>query len=274
MKRATIIRIINGTESLRRDMYERFAPFVPAAFSKDLYVGGRLDLPMEENSNELTNALKYAHEKNLSPKLFSCVYYSNGELDKIPFFEMRLLSPLEKEGTSALDYGTAYENECPICHLGGTPLADVCVDRKFIRPNASIGHLLPDIFVSDEVKNLIVAHGLTGVTFQHKVIDWKKRELKPISVMSVHNRLPPMHETVWKDNESICAMCGRRSFFIRSEIRYKEADLQNTMDFNITQEYLDAWKIPAIIVSAKVRKCFIKNKVRAGFIPITILAGK
>ena len=271
MKRATIIRITNGTESLRKEMYEQFAHCVPPVFYKDLYVGGRLDLPLEENSEALMKALAYAHKKGLSPKLSSCVYYSKGELNEIPFFEMRLLSPLEKEGTSALDYGTIYENVCPDCHLGGIPCADVRIDRKFIRTNASIGHLLPDIFVSEEIKNLIIAHEFKGVVFQHKLTDWKNREMKRFFVMSVLNQLPPMNDTVWKDNERICSICGKTSFYVHSELRYEREKLKDAMDFNLSQEYLDAWKMPAIVVSARVRECFSENKVRAGFIPITLL---
>lgn len=260
-----------GSEATKRKMYELFSPFVPSAFFKDLYVGGRLDLPLEENSEALMKALAYAQEKKLSPKLYSSVYYTKKEIEEIPFFEMRILSPLEREGTSALDYGTIYEDACPICRLGGTPCGDVRVDRNLIRPNASIGHLLPDTFVSEEVKNLIDIHKFTGVAFPHKVTDWKNREIKKLFVMRVLNRLPPMNDTVWKDCEETCSNCGKTSFYVHSELRYEQEKLKDANDFNLSQEYLDAWKIPAIIVSARVRKCFIDNKVRAGFIPITLL---
>ncbi len=253
--------------------YKNFSLASKLSKSKQ-YVDSELRFPFYENSEELTNALLFANSHKMKYILFTDTYYSKTEIEKeIKYFRLYPSYPTELEGTTEKSYGTILEGGCSCCGVGDKSFGDVLIDRKLMK-KCKIGCLIPDYVVSKEVKEIIENNGLTGVTFEKRVKDYKGREMDDFYVMNIENILPPMIKTVGIQEYELakkCDVCGYRTVYLRSDMRYKKESFKTNFDFNLTQEYLDNDWNRYIIVSAKVRRVFKENKVRVGFKPVTLL---
>lgn len=259
MRRATILFSFAGKDP---KIYDKYAPFFVKGFysSRD-----PLSMPLEPDSEALHEAIRdicrtaddaYYH-------LMSRTEYTRKELAAIPFFQLDVGFPLELEGTDPSDYGTKYTGGCPVCGLGRKLAGDVFVDRKFIR-KYRIGELQPDYFVSEEIRRLIEEAGLTGVSFEREVRDYKGRELPHrFYVMNIHHTLPPLSTSTWLEDTKkrhMVSSCGHGTIYLRSDLQYERKKLEGAMDFNLTAEILNNDQIPALVVSAKTRKVFREHK--------------
>lgn len=204
---------------------------------------------------------------------YELVKYSEAEKKQAAFFEMNVSCALEAEGTSAASYGTQYTNCCPICKIGGTPVGDILVDRKFVK-KYSITSLKPDVIVSKQVKWLIESNGFSGVHFDTSVRDYKGRKMEEFYRLSIENVMAPANEKTWFSVEppaTRCEECGMTVPYLHSNFYYKEADLTGLADFNLTFEYIDNWNERMMIVSRRVMETFKKYKIRVGFNMINIV---
>ncbi|MDF2804188.1 MAG: hypothetical protein K0S61_4093 [Anaerocolumna sp.] len=275
MKRVTSVCIIGGGNKIRSELYEQFKEKIPKEFSGYKYTGGQLNLPLNSDSDELHQVIEIAQKNNLHPTLFSKVYYTKKEIEEYNFFQMRILSPLEIEGTDASDYGTKYEGGCPnpSCRLGKKLIGDVLVDRKFMKWD--IGSLRPDIYVTKKLKEVIFSNKCTGVLFEKMVKDFKNREMPEFFVMEINNVLAPMSSSTWlvSDSKGIGTTkeCNHQIIYLRSDLHYEREKLEGALDFNMSVEYVDNFREQEIIVSNKVRKLFIQHKIHAAFFPITVI---
>ena len=271
MKRVTKFVLIVPDE-LHRELHERYRDNIPKEFSQyKNYRWGALELPLEPDSQELKELCFFAHANGFHPKLFSSVYYTKKELEHIPYFQMILDSPLELEGTCAYDYGTKYVDACPVCKVGGKRVGDVLVDRKFLKKK-KIGYLQPDLFVSENVRQIIEDHGLTGVSFDGEVKDYRGRDMEKFYTMNIHHILPPMSKTTWFIESGVASKCEHHTIFLASDMQYECEKLNGALDFNLSTEYVNNDKERQIVVSARVRRIFKEYKIGfSHFIPITII---
>lgn len=272
MKRATIICIVGGDKSIRGELYDIFKTKIPKEFLKYKYDGGQLNLPLEPDSPEFFQAMEFANKFSLHPTLFSKIQYTKREIEEMPFFNMIIPDSLELEGTDASDYGTRYKGGCLVCGLGGIPIENVLIDRKLVK-KYKIGSVRPNLYVSKEFKEVLESNNLTGVSFNHEMKDYKGRDMPKYYIADIPNILPPMSNSTWLESNggSRYKECGHQVIYLRSDIQYERDKLKNALDFNLSQEYVDNFRLRVIIVSAKVRKLFMQNKVHAGFFPVAIL---
>lgn len=283
MERVSSICIVtggDGGDALLREIYEHVKHDIPKVFAKKYVYSGRgqLNLPLPEQSSSYRYVMDLAERYHLHPTVFQKVYYSKTEQECAEYFQMRILSPLELEGTDAADYGTQYEGGCPnpTCRLGKKLAGDALVDRKFLNQKKwDIGTLRPDIYVSGKLKDLICSNGFTGVSFEHGVKDFKGREMPKYYVMEIQNVLPPMAPSTWLIQDEYVHKwykeCGHQVVYLRSDIQYEKDKLEGALDFNLSMEYVDNFRLQEIIVSPKVRKLFMQYKVHAGFFPVATL---
>ena len=241
-------------------------------------VGGRITLVLDEASKTYTDVISMAEKYRLNPTVFQSVRYTKAEIEQIEYFQMRILSPLEIEGTDAADYGTQYDGGCPnpTCRLGRHLVGDVLVDRKFLNQKKwDIGTLRPDIYVSEKLKDVIVSNNLTGVSFEHEVKDFKGRKMPSFHVMDIETVLPPMATSAWLCHDEYThkwyGQCDHQVIYLRSDVQYEKEKLEVAKDFNLSTEYVDNYRLQVIIVSARVRKLFQQGKVHAGFFPVALL---
>lgn len=275
MNRITGLRIIGGEDEFCQELYNHVKHDIPKEWAKKYEYSGRsqLNLPLEQNSPSYQYVMEMAQKHDLHPTVFQIVNYTKLEIENSEYYEMRIPEPLELEGTDAANYGTQYADGCPYCGLGGRPISDVLVDRRFIK-NYKIGTLFPDIYVSESLKELILESHLTGVSFEHEVKDYKGREMPKCSVMDIPNVLPPMSDSAWliKDKDyGRYKECGHQVTYLRSDIKYEREKLDEAQDFNLTNEFVDNFRLRQIIVSARVRQLFKRNKVYAAFFPVAML---
>lgn len=199
--------------------------------------------------------------------------YTKEEVENAEYVQMLVSEPLESEGTYARDYGTKYTNCCQACQIGGDLIGDVKVDRKFVK-KYSIASLRPDIFVSKQVKWLIEENGLTGVSFEHKVVDYKGREIPEYYVMTFDSIMPPMDSRTWFTFDpyaKFCPVCNKKIPYLRSHCYYKKSDFINAKDFNLSYEAFDNFAQQAIIVSKKTKDIFKKYKIRCGYYMLNVI---
>ena len=158
---------------------------------------GLLCIPLYEHSDAYKYVMDITEKEHLYPRLFQDVQYTKSELDKIRYFQMGIPDVLEYEGKDTKDYGTKFVDSCKVCVIGGKPVSDAMVDRKFLK-KYKIGSLRPCIFVKRELRDIILKTELTGVSFNYKVRDYKNRPLQDdYYVMEIDNILPPMKNTTW-----------------------------------------------------------------------------
>lgn len=230
-------------------------------------------LPLEENSTSYNYVMEKAAEHEVHPIVCQIIHFTKSEIENCEYFTMNIMAPLELEGTDAADYGTQYEGGCSICGLGKKLVGDALINRKFMK-KWDIGTVCPDIYVSEKLKDIICSNGLTGVSFDHELRDWKGREMPKFYVMDVGNVLPPMSKSVWLRLEYEYPQykeCGHQIIYLRSDVEYEKEKLDGVNDFNLSAEYVNNYRLQEIIVSAKVRNLFKKHKVCAGFFPVAIL---
>jgi len=278
MKRISSIAIVGGGNELCKEIYNYVKHDIPKEWAiKYKYSGhGLLTLPLEENSSSYQYVMEMARKHELNPTVFQKVHYTNAEIDRSAYFELRIPSPLELEGTEAADYGTQYVGGCtnPRCRLGKTPVGNVLVDRKFMK-KYGIGTLLPDIFVSEQIRDLIYSNNLTGISFDHDVKDFKGRDMPKFYIMEINSVLPPMASSTWLVHGEYVhqrySECGHQVVYLRSDLQYEKEKLYKAKDFNLSSEYVNNDRLQVIIVSQKVRNIFRQHKIRAGFFPVAII---
>ncbi len=277
MKRIYVVTVSEPHDKeLARNIYERVAKNVPSMFSKLCRYDetGPIQLPLECGSSDYEYVINACAENNLSYSITSQrVHYSNAELKKVAYFNMVIPYPLELEGTDAEDYGTIYTGGCPVCGLGKKPIGDVLVDRRFLR-KCKMGVLFPDIYVSANIKDLILANGFTGVSFENQVKDYKNRDIPKAFVMNIQNVLPPMRKSTWLEPDKYIdkryEKCGHQVVYLRSDIQYEKEHLKDAKDFNLTCEHVNNYRLQEIIVSAKVKELFQSHKVFAFYFPVML----
>ena len=255
------------------ELYEMFKQYIPDYQIKQWVTFVEVHIPIDRHTEAFDKLMCLAKENGVLDWYYEYMKHTKKEEREAEFFQMFVSHPLQAEGTFSKDYGTKYLNCCNTCKINGTPVGDVLVDRKFVK-KCEIASLVPDIFVSKEVKWLIETSGLTGVHFEKRVMDYKGREIKEYHVMSFDSILPPMDEETWFCFDPIayeCKECGRRVPYLRSHFYYKQADLADAKDFNLTYEVFDNWREHGIVVSKKAREVLDKAKIRVGYHMINVI---
>ena len=270
MLRVSIIAL-DGPDKTLAEIYDRFKDKVPKPFLKYFRLRFRsLALPLIPDSAEFAEAIELSKSLGLKePEIFSEVYYTKKELEECKFFELYLPDPLELEGIDTTKFGTEYVGCCPECGFGGKLSGDVLIDRKFMK-KYKMGVLIPEVYVSEEIKTLIEESNLTGISFERKVVDCKGREIPNFYIANIHHVLPPMSNTTWF-HEGWKEKCGHSTIYIRSDIQYEADKLAHANDFNLTSEYLENDRMQKVIISSKAKKILQANRYYCWYFPITIV---
>ncbi len=265
------VAVIALCDSIKTEqLYNEIKDFIPSELVDDYpYKKGDVThIPLQRDSAQYNFVWKKANEYGITIyHFYELAKYTTSEIKNAEYFEMGISCALESEGTSAASYGTIYTNCCPECNIGGIPIGDVFVDRKFVK-KYQIASVKPDIFVSKQVKWLIESNNLTGVRFETMLKDFKGRELPEYYCMRIDNILPPADKRTWFSFDPPareCKKCGIKVPYLHSDFYYKRSDLEELNDFNLTYEFINNFSERAIIVSKKVKEIFKINKVRVGF---------
>ncbi len=273
MEKIVILAITYNWDVFNNIIYKQYKDFIPNEELKKIHKNGH-SIALKKDSKELQEVIEKCKENDISYRIFADTYYSKKEIEqKIRFFRMYPSYPTELEGTTEKSYGTILNGGCPCCGVGDKSFGDVLIDRKLMK-KCKIGCLIPDYVVSEEVKEIIENNGLTGVTFEKRVKDYKGREMDNFYVMNIENILPPMSKNTWLNEERMpqkCDICNYCTTYLESDIQYESEKLDSALDFNLTKEYVNNDRNRYLVVSAKVRKVFKENRIRIGFNPITLL---
>lgn len=270
MFRVSII-VLYGPDKTLAEIYDRFKDKIPKPFLNKYHAGlSGIVLPLLSDSAEFAEAIELSKSLGLKePELHSEVYYTKKELDECKFFKLHLPDPLELEGIDTKKYGTEYIGCCPDCGFGGKLSGDVLIDRKYMK-KYKMGILVPEVYVSEDIKNLIEDSNLTGISFERRVVDYKGREIPNYYVASIHNVLPPMSNTTWLRGEWKRS-CGHSIVYLCSDIQYEEDKLAHANDFNLSFEHINNDMMQAVIISSKAKKILQANHCYCWYFPITIV---
>lgn len=227
--------------------------------------------PFEADSPLVQELLKFADQHLIPCDLYANIYFTKTELEKMPFFEMRLLDPLELEDLSIARFGTSYKDRCEHCGFWTESPNEILIDRKFANKckiASSDGHY----FLSEDVRKIFEANGVTGIRYIGDVKDYKGREMSPFKLFESTNILPPISPTMNLTSYGHpCEKCGFDKIYLRQPLEYEKEKLNGALDFNFTYEYFNNDKARVLVVSSKVKKICRENKIFAVFKPILLL---
>lgn len=258
-----------------RDIYETVKSEYPDYLKKNFEYNEAttLYIPMYDTLPSRDYIEQMVRECNLSTRRYEETYYTKKEENEAQAFCLWAPYVLETEGTNTLSYGTKYKDNCPKCKLGGELEGDVLIERRFLKKHG-IANLHNEMVVSKEIKQLIEANGLTGVSFTHRVKDYKGREMPEYYCMSVKNVLPDVNSRTLLEYDppvQKCQACGITVPYILSNLYYSKEDLVDIKDFNLTKEYFNNASERYVIVSKKVKELFKQYGVRAWFNMLNVL---
>ncbi|EFM10223.1 hypothetical protein PaecuDRAFT_3182 [Paenibacillus curdlanolyticus YK9] len=190
--------------------------------------------------------------------------YKKKELNEADYFDVKLHYPWGHVEKSALDHGTKYDdrNKCPKCGEGKYQITDLIIDTKKMGKR-QIAFNYPDIIVTEQTRSVIEENQLTGCKFR-EVIERKGLERTNIFQLVPTQVLDPMNLAKMRlVKHQYCDDCYRGAV-LRSEIIYPKASLLYAKDFNYSMEYygFGTYCTRRLIVSSKVRKVFMENKIR------------
>jgi len=264
----TEIVIIGGSDILYR-MYEEIKAISSEAVN-NYEKGHNLIIITEENSYIYNYTMKFCEDYHLHPNVFRQMYLSKNEVENSLYFYITPLNPLSYDGRNEKYFGTILNGGCDICNVGKKSEGDILVDRKYIK-NKKFVCLVPDFVVSKEVKEIIEANKLTGVSFDRKVKDYKGRDIGEFFVMDIHGIMPTFNESTFFHIEKYCPSCGYPLLLSRSDLRYNKDDLVDILDFNLTKEYFNNSHMHGLIISKKALDVLKKNKIRFKSEPVILL---
>lgn len=253
-------------------IYERFKDEMPAGFESHQSFG-QFSMPFSPDSEALACACKMIENTNHSSyELIRAVRYTKKEIEQVPFFSVYLPTPLELVGSDTAKYGTIYDDGCPNCGVGKSAIGSVFVDRKCLN-KLKMGSLFSDIVVRQEIKEVIECAGLTGISFPDEVKDYKGRAMENhYFKVSIDNILPPLSNQTWLTRYESANCPFHPSLYLRSELQYEQTKLENATDFNLTNEFLNAYRERQLVISARARKILINSGIiRSHFFPVTLL---
>lgn len=256
-----------GQDENLKEFFNQFEQHIPKDIKSEYFYKDR-GYPFEDNDPILKTAIDYLKKNKIEYDITHRIFLTRKEEESWPLFYAIPSHPLEIEGKHPYDYGTKYEKECPHCTYRENRIGDVLVERKFMQKK-KFGVLQPDYFVTDAIREKIEESGLTGVTFDGMVKDYKGREINTIYTMKIDNILPPMHSSVWWRGWNMD--CPHNRIYADSEYRYARNDLTVVNDFNLTHEFMNNPYARVLIISGKARKFFVENGTRTTFWPVKIV---
>lgn len=272
MKRLIIINTTTHREtprSAKQKLDEIFKEYIPKKYISH-YTEGWM-YPFEEDSPHIQELLDFAKANNIPCEFLHNIYFTKTELEKMPFFKIRLPYPLELEGMIPFEFGTKYKDRCEECGFWTESVNEMLIDRKFMKRwkiASADGHN----FLTEDIKRIFDENGLTGINYIGDVKDYKGRDMEPFKLFSCYNVLPPVAESMnLKKYGFPCKKCGFDTTYLLQPLEYEREKLDGALDFNYTYEYCNNDRARQIVVSAKVKKVFRENKIFAIFDPILLL---
>ncbi|MWC26983.1 hypothetical protein [Paenibacillus sp. MMS18-CY102] len=190
--------------------------------------------------------------------------YTKKELNEAHYYDLGLHYPWWQVEKRARDNGTKYDerNKCPKCHQGEYQITDLVIDTKKMGKR-QIAYNYPDVIVTEHIKQIIEESQLAGCYFREVIErrgmnNTKLYQLVPTQVLG-SMKLDRMRLS----KHQYCENCYRGAV-LRSEIIYPEASMLDAKDFNLSLEYygFGTYCTPRLIVSSKVRKLFMENKIK------------
>lgn len=252
------------------DIFEKVRPYI--VHYKDNSQGEEADSFSLEYGTEACN---YVIEKLQADServfMFQRAVLTKEELKNVRYYHIEPHWPLELEGKDTEDFGTQHVNGCPGCGLGKKLEGNIYIDRKFLH-DKHFCWLPPEYGVSERMKKFFESINASGISFGDKILDWKNRPIDEFYELKVNNILPPMSPNTWFEKiprirfEKL--LCEHPEIYERSNYKYKKEDLDNALDFNLTNESLNTSNSREMIVSSRIKDELAKIKYRARFTPV------
>ncbi|KRF27639.1 hypothetical protein [Paenibacillus sp. Soil787] len=262
MKRIALLKI-RGNQDTTNEIYSQFHEKVDKISS----LPSGLEIITDEASIGFLDLMQVLETNRIDYSFFESREYTKQELKEANFFHVGVHYPWEHDALKdAEHYGTKYEfvhdHRCE--HCGKIQASELKLDVKKIGKNHFV-HIRPEFIITDYAKEVIESNQLSGYEIL-PARDYKDRDVQKVYQLVVKNILPPIDDQVRIDpyehySVSDCEYCSSKGF-PRSEFIYRKEEMEQFQDFNLTFEYLNAYRIPLLIVSAKVKELFQKHKIK------------
>lgn len=186
--------------------------------------------------------------------------------------------------------GTKYDltNACPNCHTGAVQTSPLYVnDRalKSIRSHRALMASSGDIILDGGMRKKLTDAEITGISFgdvrvRHENKKWS--EVARDQILIEHILPPTQEELKPEDEKGLCKVCRRGGRRITPETPYREEELVDAKDFNLTWEWFGEFgppdemhyerrSKPYTCVTPKVMNIFREAGVKAfRWIPVNV----
>lgn len=263
---------LRGDYDVLSEIYDKVKSYaVKAKVIEDM-----LPIIIYEDTEGFAILMEEIKKNNLNYTFAEGREYTKEEIEAAEYFTMEIIYPWERDGITADDFGTKYEDSysCSACKGGKKQVSDLIINKKKMG-KYDIATIQPEIIVNERLYNLILENNLLGCQFR-PVKDYKGKDELVLYQLVITNILPPMCDKIRLLIEKgvYCKECKRNGVFLRSEAIYNRESLKGAQDFNLTNEYfgMNLYCQRFVIVSSKVYKLFNKNKIkRVAFEPVRII---
>lgn len=261
MKRTAFIHIRDSSETLHkiRSLFED-------RVDEMTFQPSGLQIKTDKDRSGYQDLISLINMENLSHTFAEYREYTKKEMKDAEYFHLEVRFPWELDPMKNAEYyGTKYENsDARKCECNKNQVSKLQLDVKKLG-KWNIAQIIPEYIITECTKELLESHKLSGCNV-HSASDYKERELQRVYQLVITNILPRMHDGVQfepfnRNPLNHCDSCISK-VFIRSEMMYHKEEIEKFKDFNLTCEYINAYEIRQLIVSAKVREMLLKHKIK------------
>lgn len=243
----------------------------------------RVDVNLDESDERVEKVLALLRQHNVEVDLSTYPEYSDEDLQNA---RLLLVAPSVSEAdvTLAAWNGTKYDlkDACPNCQAGAkqsSPAYLDTYDKKAIQKHRAVLVSYHSLIVDGGMRKKLVDAGVTGISFgdvRMRLDNNKWSEVARDQVFATHT-LPPMRgDRKPKDEKQVCKVCRRSGWYRLADTPYREEDLVDVHDFNLTWEWFGEFSPqdkeknrpatrskPHLLVTPKVMNIFREAGVKA-----------
>lgn len=249
------------------ELQKRILGNVKGQIIEEKIMGERLEITVFSESPAYQYLQSVIEDKKLRGSCGEVWKFMKKEIEAAQFYRMGIADPWELDGKSEENFNTDYDmsNACSRCGAGRELASDLKVPLTKIKKK-DIAMLPPSIIINERLYDLIHGLNLTGCSFK-PVRDYRTNNSSSYRQLIINNILPPLQsptQIIKEEGYWYCHECGKRGNLLRSGLAYRESDLSNAKDFNVTQEWFGLAVLEhEIIVSKRVREVFKQEKIKS-----------
>lgn len=181
---------------------------------------------------------QYAMEHKMYSFEERLINYNEEELEKIPYYVLRLGNPSIPGILNCYDAGAEYEySRCAYCQSGALQLKPMQLPIKRLT-SYDIFRITPEVVISERVKKAFDVNQITGIKYMDVLNKKTKQVDSSFFQLNIISTLPKNKNKDYVRLVERCPKCGLISYSFSSPRCYNLSDFSADFDFYLTKESL------------------------------------